>query len=110
MKKAFWIVLILLIVLGILYLYFIGGNQLRAARGIDQGENFVSKLYSDYGIVGKTCQGEDSNKDGYVTCNFRLVKNTNQNEEKVITIHCPTFIKSYLGTSCKQEGLLINPQ
>lgn len=102
MKKFLWIALILIIVLGSIYMHFIGGNQLRAWRANQTGEKFVSKLYGDYTIAGKSCQGEDTNNDGYVTCNFRILK---VNDEKVITIQCPDFIKSYLGTSCKEQGL-----
>ena len=67
--------------------------------------------------MGKSCQGEDSDNNGYVTCNFRL-KSTTQNtdntnnpmSEKTITLQCPTFIKSYMGTSCKEMGFSINGQ
>jgi hypothetical protein len=62
-------------------------------------------MYNDYAVAGKTCQGEDSNKDGYITCNFRLKK---EEIEKTITLQCPTFWKSYMATSCKEQGMVIS--
>jgi hypothetical protein len=64
-------------------------------------------MYSDYTIAGESCQGEDTNGDSYITCNFRLKENTN-GAEKTITLQCPTFIKSYIGTSCKEVGITLN--
>lgn len=105
MKKILGAVIALVVIIGGLYGYFILGNQLRAARGISQGEEYASKMYSDYSLVGKNCQGEDTNGDGYITCNFRI---KNQQNEKTITLQCPTFIKSYLATSCKEQGIVIS--
>ena len=56
----------------------------------------------------KEVKVEDSNADGYVTCNFRL--KSSSGSEKTITLQCPTFIKSFLGTSCKEVGFTINQQ
>lgn len=109
MKKYFYFFIVLLVILIGLYSYFVAGNQLRAWRGESMGADFVQKLYGDYSILGKSCQGEDSNSDGYITCNFRLKANSD-NAEKVITLQCPTFIKSYTGTSCKEQGFTINEQ
>ena len=109
MKKFLWIFIILLIVAFAFYLNFVAGNQLRAWRATKTSDTFVKKLYSDYSIAGQNCQGEDTNNDGYVTCNLRL-KASADGAEKVITVQCPTFIKSYMGTSCKEQGLVINNQ
>lgn len=103
---------ILLVVLALgffLYAYFILGNQARSARGLQKGADYAAKVYPDYSVIGKTCQGEDSNSDGYVTCNFRIQK-IGKEEEKTITLQCPTFIKSFLATSCKEQGIVINQQ
>jgi len=105
MKKIMIVSVLLLITVGVLYSYFILGNQARAARGIVQGEDYTAKMYNDYTIAGKNCQGEDTNGDGYITCNFRL---KNQEKEKTITLQCPTFIKSFLATSCKEQGMVIS--
>lgn len=105
MKKIFGAALALIIIAAGLYSYFILGNQMRASRGISKGEDYASKMYSDYVIVGKNCQGEDSNGDGYITCNLRLKSATN---EKTVTLQCPTFIKSFMATSCKEQGIVIS--
>lgn len=105
MKKILGAALALIILAAGLYSYFILGNQMRASRGISKGEEYASKMYADYAIVGKNCQGEDSNSDGYITCNFRLKSATN---EKTVTLQCPTFIKSFMATSCKEQGIVIS--
>lgn len=105
MKKILVVGVVLLLIIGGLYAYFILGNQMRSARGIHQGESYAVKMYSDYTVAGENCQGEDTNGDGYITCNFRL---KNQENEKTITLQCPTFIKSFLATSCKEQGIVIS--
>jgi flagellar basal body-associated protein FliL len=112
MKKIKSVSLIFLVIIAIalfLYFYFILGNQARASRALQKGGDYVSTMYADYSVLGKTCQGEDSNSDGYVTCNFRIQKN-GKDEEKTITLQCPTFVKSFLATSCKEQGIVINQQ
>jgi uncharacterized protein (UPF0333 family) len=105
-KYIFLFIILILIGLG-LYAYFILGNQMRSVRGLDSGKEYVAKMYSDYSIAGNNCQGEDSNDDGYITCNFRLKEKVSGNE-KTVNLQCPTFIKSYLATSCKEVGITIN--
>ena len=115
--SGFHILILLVVIVAGLYGYFIAGNSLRSWRANQTGSSYVTKLYSDYAVMGKSCQGEDSDNNGYVTCNFRL-KSTTQNtdntnnpmSEKTITLQCPTFIKSYMGTSCKEMGFSINGQ
>ncbi len=114
MKKYFYLVLFVALAVAGLYLYFIAGNQLRSVRGLAKGDEYIAKLYSDYTVVGKNCQGEDTNLDGYVTCNFRLKYTAKENmfggliPEKTTILQCPTFIKSYRGTSCKESGFTVN--
>lgn len=105
MKKILGVVIALVVIIGGLYGYFVLGNQLRAARGISQGEKYASKMYSDYTIAGSNCQGEDSDSDGYITCNFRL---KSAEKEKTITLQCPTVIKSFMATNCKEQGIVIS--
>ncbi len=102
----YFLIIILLVVLG-LYGYFVMGNQMRASRAITKGSEYAAKMYSDYNVVGQSCQGEDSNNDGYVTCNFRLKQDIT---EKTITLQCPTYIKSFMATNCKEQGIVINQQ
>lgn len=112
MKKIKTVSVISLVIIALvifLYAYFILGNQARSTRALEKGNDYASKMYADYTVVGKTCQGEDSNNDGYVTCNFRIQKNGGE-VEKTITLQCPTFIKSFLATSCKEQGIVINQQ
>lgn len=98
-----------LVIVGGLYSYFILGNQARSSRALIKGKEYTTKMYGDYMIAGENCQGEDSDNNGYVTCNFRIKQNTNGNE-KTITLQCPTFIKSFMATSCKEQGITINNQ
>jgi hypothetical protein len=112
MKKYLYIFILSAVIVAGLYGYFVAGNNLRAWRALHTGSTYVEKLYSDYTVLGKNCQGEDSDSNGYVTCNFRLkpVDANNTSPEKTITLQCPTFIKSYMGTSCKEMGFVINGQ
>ena len=74
-------IVLALFILGF-YAYFILGNQARSTRGIQKGREYAMKMYSDYQIVGENCQGEDSDSNGYVTCNFRL-KQSSTSQEKM---------------------------
>ena len=107
MKKIFWFLVIVGLISFGLYSYFIMGNQMRSSRATNKGGEYITKMYGDYAIAGENCQGEDSDANGYVTCNFRLRENTTS-VEKTITLQCPTFIKSFLATSCKEQGIVIN--
>lgn len=107
MKKYLFLIILLALIAGGLYAYFILGNQMRSSRGISIGKEYAMKMYSDYTVAGSNCQGEDTNNDGYVTCNFRL-KEKVSGAEKTITLQCPTFIKSYMATSCKEAGITLN--
>lgn len=109
-KKYFAILVMLFIVTAGFYAYFILGNQARSTRCLQKGKEYAVKMYSDYQIVGENCQGEDSDSNGYVTCNFRLKKSGLPDQEKTITLQCPTFIKSFMATSCKEQGIVINNQ
>jgi hypothetical protein len=70
-----------------------------------RGDIFVQKLYAEYKVAGKSCQGEDTDGDKYVSCDFRLLSPTN--EERVIHLQCPTIWKSLVGNSCKESRLVI---
>ncbi len=107
MKKYIAIIIFILLIALVFYSYFILGNQMRSSRGLVMGAKYVANLYADYSVVGKNCQGEDSDNNGYITCNFRL-KNNGDASEKSISLQCPTFIKSFLSTSCKESGMIIN--
>jgi hypothetical protein len=107
MKKYITIFVLILLTAFAFYAYFAAGNNMRSYRGLHTGKNYIEKMYNDYSVAGQNCQGEDTNADNYITCNFRLKENATL-IEKTITLQCPTFIKSYLGTSCKEVGITLN--
>jgi hypothetical protein len=109
MKKYFAAFLFIIFIGGGLYTYFVLGNQLRSLRGEVMTMKYVVSMYSEYTVAGKSCQGEDTNKDGYITCNARL-RQASTGAERTITLQCPTLIKSYTATSCKEQGIMINTQ
>ena len=87
---------------------------MRASRAEIKSHDYVEKMYTDYDAIGYNCQGEDTNNDSYVTCNIR-VKNKNANAtlgavEKTLILQCPTFWKSFMATSCKEQGIVLNQQ
>lgn len=88
---------------------YIGGSMLvRSVRGDvaeGRGETFIKKLYAEYAIVGQNCQGEDTDNDSYVSCDFRI-KNA-ASEERVVHLQCPTIWKSVLGDTCKESRIIV---
>ncbi len=90
---------------------FLGASILlrstRASVAQNRGEAFVAKLYAEYTIAGKSCQGEDTDGDSYVSCDFRLKNPTDA--ERIVHLQCPTMWKALLGNSCK-EARLVLPQ
>jgi hypothetical protein len=107
MKNIFGIIVVVLLSIAGLYAYFILGNQLRSSRGEVMGGKYIAKMYADYSVLGKNCQGEDTDSNGYITCNARI-KQDGTGVEKTVTLQCPTLIKSYLATSCKEQGIVIS--
>lgn len=119
LKKILLIIVIVLLVVVGLYFYFIFGNQMRASRAETKSSEYVTKMYADYTPIGYSCQGEDTNSDGYVTCNIRIkskessvsaATGVNTPIEKTLTLQCPTYIKSFMATNCKEQGIVINQQ
>ena len=108
LKKISLLIVIVLVFVSGLYFYFIFGNQMRASRAETKSKDYVVKMYADYNAIGYSCQGEDSNNDGYVTCNIRI--KSMAGVEKTLTLQCPTYIKSWMATSCKEQGIVINQQ
>jgi hypothetical protein len=103
LKKLKWIfVLALILALLIFVGSTIGVNKLRSMRAESQSVNYVSKLYPGYTIGGIVCQGEDTDSDSYVSCDLNIGNLADTADNRVINVQCPTIIKSFLGTSCKQ--------
>lgn len=106
MKKYILFALVFLIVLVAAYL---GASILiRAARASvaeGRGVTFVNQVYAEYAIVGQNCQGEDTDNDSYVSCDFRL-RNA-QSEERMVHLQCPGIWKSILRNTCKESRLML---
>lgn len=106
MWKGIFLGIFLLLVMGATYL---GSSILlrdtRASVAQRKGDAFVQKLYSEYAIAGQSCQGEDTDGDQYVSCDYRL-KNP-AGEERIVHLQCPTIWKSLVGNVCKESRLVI---
>lgn len=80
-------------------------RSVRASVAQHKGDAFVQKLYAEYAIVGKSCQGEDTDADAYVSCDFRL--KGPEGNERIVHLQCPTIWKSLIGNVCKEARLVI---
>lgn len=80
------------------------GRGVQANRGEEKGVVYINNVYQGYTILGKLCQGVDTDGNGYVSCTFRIGKNET---EKEINLQCPTFIASFLGNDCKATQMVL---
>ncbi len=106
MKKILYFIIFIILLITIFGGYFgsiIFIKDLRANRAITMSEKYVSGLFSEYHIIGKNCQGEDTNNDSYVSCDIRIVKGEDLATEKVLNLSCPTMWKSFMGSTCKER-------
>jgi hypothetical protein len=104
MKKIIIFVSFLALIGFFAFVYFysiIAIKDYRAAKAENVGDEYIQKVYSEYTITGKNCQGEDTDQNGYVSCGFRI-KNV-ENLEKTVRLECPTIFKSFTGSSCKES-------
>ncbi len=74
----------------------VGINKLRSLRAQAQVDNFIGSLYPAQAVVGKVCQGEDTDNDSYVSCAVTIT-----GRENPLSVQCPTIFKSYMGTTCR---------
>ena len=81
-------------------------KDIQSSRAITMSEKYVANLYSEYHLIGKNCQGEDTNADTYVSCDVRIQKGEDTSTEKVLNLSCPTLWKSYTGSTCKERLIL----
>lgn len=81
-------------------------KNFQANRAVTMSEKYVANLYSEYHVIGKNCQGEDTNVDTYVSCDIRIQKGEEIATEKVLNLSCPTLWKSYTGSTCKERLVL----
>lgn len=109
MKKTFYITLLvvfLVIILGGYYGQIVLRKNIQSARAVTMSEKYVANLYAEYQVIGKNCQGEDTNADTYISCDVRIQKNGDVSTEKVLNLSCPTLWKSYTGSTCKERLVL----
>ena len=103
MKK--YLLLFIVLLIAFIYGYFIGIKNIQTHVATTDGNKYAAKMYSDYSIVGESCQGEDTDGDSYVSCDFRL-KNASASE-KILHLQCPTIMKSLTGSVCKEYRISI---
>lgn len=101
-------IFILILALSLPFVYVSTKNTIQSKRATKKGEVYIKELYKEYTILGNVCQGEDTDNDAYVSCDFRIKNSSNDGGERTISIQCPTFWKSFLGTSCKQTRGIIS--
>lgn len=107
MKKYLYTFIFLAVIVGggVLYVSSITWiNDVRAKRAGTIGNKYLAKVYKEYKVLGEICQGVDTDKNGYVSCTFRVGKD---NVEKEINLQCPTYIKSFLGNECKATQMVL---
>jgi hypothetical protein len=83
-------------------------RNVRAHTAERAGDAFITKLYADYQIIGKSCQKEDTDGDSYVSCDYRI-KNA-ESGERTIPLQCPGVRKYLLGNTCKESRMVIQAQ
>lgn len=106
MMKIFFAALALLIVVGGAYFgASIAVRSTRASVAQWRGEQFIHKLYAEYTVRGMSCQGEDTDADAYVSCDFRIMSPSS--EEKTVHLQCPDIWKALIGNSCKESRLVL---
>jgi hypothetical protein len=106
MSKGIIVSLGVIILCAFLYLASaIGIREVRAHVAQNRGESFIQKLYADYTILGKNCQGEDTDGDSYVSCDFRITNTAH--DERVVHLQCPDISKSLIGNTCKESRLTL---
>jgi hypothetical protein len=106
MKKFIFLFILIAGLLTASYIYaIIFVKDLRAGRAETMSDKYVASLYSDYSVVGRNCQGEDTNSDSYVSCDIRIQKGGDLSTEKILNLACPTMWKSYTGNTCKERAL-----
>lgn len=106
MAKVTFAALLLIIILGGTYLgASMAVRSTRASIAQWRGQQFIEKLYAEYTVMGKSCQGEDTDSDAYVSCDFRIMSPSQ--EEKTVHLQCPDIWKALIGNSCKESRLVI---
>lgn len=98
----FFAIIVFFMVIAIFVLIF--SRNMVSERALVKAVEFGETVYPDFENKGGSCQGVDTDGDGYVTCSLRITKSS---DDKTITLKCPTFVNSYFGYSCKQSQLIL---
>lgn len=108
--KKYIILLVLILVLVLIFGGYYGSivfyKNIQSDRAVTMSEKYVANLYSDYQVIGKNCQGEDTNSDTYISCDIRISKGGDTSTERVLNLSCPTMWKSFTGSTCKERLVL----
>jgi ABC-type phosphate/phosphonate transport system permease subunit len=97
LRMTKWVIIFAAVLaVAIFFASTVGVNKLRSARAGAQVTDFIGALYPSSTIVGKVCQGEDTDNDGYVSCAVTITS-----RENPLSVQCPTIMASFLGTTCR---------
>lgn len=97
LRKIKWLFILAAILAAVIFVAStVGVNKLRSLRAQAQVDNFIGSLYPTQSVVGKVCQGEDTDNDSYVSCAVTITS-----RENPLSVQCPTIFKSYMGTTCR---------
>jgi hypothetical protein len=81
-------------------------KDIRSSRAETMTQKYVSNLYKEYSIIGLNCQGDDTDGDGYVSCDVRIRIADDKTTEMVRFLSCPTVWKSITGNTCKERQII----
>jgi len=98
MAGFFGSLLVLLIGLWIASPWIVAG--LRKANAEDVAVEYAQKLYPDQKAHYATCQGRDTDDNGYVSCTLRIVRP--DGTEDRIPLECAAFLVFSYGQTCRE--------
>lgn len=106
MTKVLVFLVLAVVAIGAVFFGFaILSKTVRGMIAENRGTSFIGDLYAEYAIVGGNCQGEDTDDDSYVSCDFRI--RNPANDERVVHLQCPTIWKTILGNTCKETRFIV---
>lgn len=106
MKKSILVLALAVVLVLVLYIgSAIVSRSIRAKVADMRGTSFIHKLYAEYAVVGNSCQGEDTDGDSYVSCDFRI--QTASSTERIVHLQCPTIWKTIIGGTCKESRFVV---
>lgn len=102
-KIIFALILIIVVGFGGYFGIIVLEKDFVSSRAETMSEKYIANLFSEYHIIGKNCQGEDTDGDTYVSCDVRIQKGEDESTQKIVNLSCPTLWKSYTGSTCKER-------